>query len=162
MRSIFHLLYRQTEGVIKATGKSLPSHPSYGHICKRINKLNVGINNGIKRDNDNYIIIAVDFTGIKVTNCGQWMADKWGSKKKGYLKIHIAVNIKTKEIIALEITEDKVHDNKILKKMVNQVLDNSDDDDENKIKIKSVLVDGVHDTNKNFQYLEYKRESLRE
>jgi len=49
IRSCFHLPYRQTEGVIKATGKSLPSHPSYGHICKRVNKLNVDINNGIKR-----------------------------------------------------------------------------------------------------------------
>src|SRR3954452_17737737 len=44
----------------------------------------------------------------------------------------------------------------MLKKMVNQVLDNSDDDDENKIKIKSVLVDGAHDTNTNFQFLEQK------
>src|SRR4051794_28623650 len=87
------------------------------------------------------------------------MRDKWdvrNNNKKGYLKIHIGVNVKTKEIIALEITEDKVHDSKMLKKMVNQVLDNSDDD-ENKIKIKSVLADGAHDTNKDFQYLEYKR-----
>ena len=43
----------------------------------------------------------------------------------------------------------------MLKKMINQVLDNSDD--ENKIKIKSVLADGAHDTNRNFQYLEDKR-----
>jgi len=26
----------------KVTGKNLPSHPSYGHICKRVNKLNDG------------------------------------------------------------------------------------------------------------------------
>jgi len=43
---------------------------------------------------------------------------------------------------SIEITEDKVHDSKMLKKMINQVLDNSDD--ENKIKIKSVLADGAH------------------
>ncbi|MBA3978515.1 MAG: transposase, partial [Nitrosopumilus sp.] len=35
VRYSFHLPYRQTEGIIKATGKSLPSKPSYGHICKR-------------------------------------------------------------------------------------------------------------------------------
>jgi hypothetical protein len=34
--SSFHPPYRQTEGIIKATGKRLPeSLPSYGHICKR-------------------------------------------------------------------------------------------------------------------------------
>ncbi len=37
------------------------------------------------------------------------MSDKWGlGKKKGYLKIHVAVNIKTKEIIALEVTDEKI------------------------------------------------------
>ena len=61
-------------------------------------------------DNDEKnIIIAIDSTGIKVTNRGQWMYDKWNiGKKKGYLKIHIAVNIKTKEILALDITDEKV------------------------------------------------------
>jgi len=54
-------------------------------------------------DNDG-VIIALDSTGINITNRVQWMADKWDIKnenKKGYLKIHIAVNIKTKEILAL-------------------------------------------------------------
>jgi hypothetical protein len=32
MRVYFHLPYRQTEGIIKATGKSLPDHPSYSQI----------------------------------------------------------------------------------------------------------------------------------
>ena len=37
----------------------------------------------------------------------------------GYLKIHVAVDIKTKEIIALEGgTDEKIHDSKILKKLV--------------------------------------------
>ena len=76
IRYSFHLPYRQTEGIIKATGKTLPEKsPSYGHICKRINKLNVNINNGrVKNDDDDdddgYIIIAADSTGIKVTNRG--------------------------------------------------------------------------------------------
>lgn len=51
------------------------------------------------------------------------MSDIWNTQKKGYLKIHIAVNIKkTKEILALEVTDEKVHhDSKMLKKLVNQV-----------------------------------------
>jgi hypothetical protein len=80
------------------------------------------------------------------------MQDKWHVKKKGYLKIHIAVNIKTKEILALEATDEKVHDSKMLKKLVNQVLKIKP----HRIRIRSVLADGAHDTNKNFQYLEDK------
>jgi hypothetical protein len=68
IRYSFHLPYRQTEGIINATGKSLPADPpSYGHICKRINKLNIDINDHDRKDDDDddkYIIIAVDSTGI--------------------------------------------------------------------------------------------------
>jgi transposase len=81
------------------------------------------------------------------------MEEKWNVlNRKGYLKIHIAVNIKTKEILALEVTNEKVHDgsSRILKKLVNDVLDNQG------IMIESVLADGAHDTNTNFQFLEQK------
>ena len=70
----------------------------------------------VKCDGDNDdLIIAIDSTGIKVTNRGQWMSDKWSTKnkKKGYLKIHVAVNIKTREILALEVTDEGVHDGKL-------------------------------------------------
>ena len=158
IRYSFRLPYRQTEGIINVTGKSLPSKPSYGHICKRINRLSVNISNGLVKkddddddDDDGYIIIAADSTGIKVTNRGQWMDEKWNVlNRKGYLKIHIAVNIKSKEILALEVTDEKVHDSKMLKKLVNHVLDNPN------TMIESVLADGAHDTNTNFQFLEQK------
>ncbi len=48
-----------------------------------------------------------------------------GFKKKSYPKIHVAVNIKTKEILALEVTDEKVHDRKMLKKLVRHVLNNT-------------------------------------
>ena len=70
-------------------------------------------------------------------------------QRKGYLKIHISVNIKTKEILALEVTDEKVHDGRrMLTKMVNHVLDKPD------TKIESLLADGAYDTNSNFRYLE--------
>lgn len=64
IRTSFRLPYRQTEGINHAAGKRLlPANPSYGHICKRINKLNIDI----KRDNpdndsDDDLIIAIDST----------------------------------------------------------------------------------------------------
>jgi hypothetical protein len=154
IRYSFHLPYRQIEGIINATGKSLPTNPpSYGHICKRINKLNININDHDRKDDDDdeYIIIAADSTGIKITNRGQWMNEKWNiPNRKGYLKIHVTVNIKTKEILALEVTNEEVYDGRMLKRLVNHVLDDPT------IKIKSVLADGAHDTNTNFQFLEQK------
>jgi hypothetical protein len=50
------------------------------------------------------------------------MQDKWNVKnKKGYLKIHVAVNINTKEILALEVTDDKVHDSNLMKNLMEGV-----------------------------------------
>lgn len=137
----------------------LGNPPSYGHICKRINKLNIEIKNRDKTDNEDDLIITIDSTGIKVTNRGQWRSEKWNvQNKKGYLKIHVAVDIKTKEILALEVTDEKVHDGKMLRKLVNHVLDGSSGEP-NLTKVKSVLGlgDGAYDSNTNFQYLEDKK-----
>lgn len=43
----------------------------------------------MSEDDDDDIVIVLDSTGIKVTNRGQLMQEKWLiKKKKGYLKIH--------------------------------------------------------------------------
>jgi hypothetical protein len=87
IRYSFQLPYRQTRGIIIATGRSLQSISphSYGQICKRINKLNVDIKGGggggdkmADGDGDGeYLIISMDTTDIKITNRGQWMDKKW-------------------------------------------------------------------------------------
>jgi hypothetical protein len=74
--------------------KYLLSRTLHYIINRRINRVDIKI----KKDTDNkdkefeeeYIVIAIDSTGIKVTNRGQWMREKWDVRnKKGYLKIHI-------------------------------------------------------------------------
>ena len=55
------------------------------------------------------------------------------------------------EILALEITDEKVHNGKVMEQLVEQVLENKN------IKIKSVLSDGAYDSNKNFRYLQKKK-----
>ena len=57
--------YRQTEGVIESTWKKLTLITgSYGHLCKKINRMSVDI----KEDDEEEEIIIADYTGIKVTN----------------------------------------------------------------------------------------------
>ncbi len=81
------------------------------------------------------------------------MQDKWDVKnKKGYLKIHVAVDIKTKEILALKVTDEKVHDGKVMKNLVEGVLNNN-----RNVKIKSFIGDGAYDSNENFKYLKEKK-----
>ena len=40
---------------------------------------------------NDYFEIAIDSSGIKVTNKREWIRHKW-KVKRGYLKMHIAVN----------------------------------------------------------------------
>ena len=55
--------------------------------------------------------------------------EKWHiRKKKGCLKIHVAIDIKTnKEILALEVTDEKSHDErKVMPRLIEHILKRKD------------------------------------
>jgi hypothetical protein len=142
MRAYFHLPYRQTEGVVRVyTGSKVRSIPDYSTINRRVNKLDIRINKRIGND----IVIVLDSTGIKVTNRGEWLPHKWNIKK-GYLKIHVAVDVKKKKIVSLEVTTEEVHDGMMLRKLIeNAAAENNN--------VKRVIADGAYDSKENFRYL---------
>jgi hypothetical protein len=153
-KAYFHLPYRQTEGIAQGHAKwKVPSIPDYTTINRRINKLDIPINTAKDVSKDEYIVIAIDSTGIKVTNRGQWMRDKWHIKnnKKGYLKIHVAVNVKTKKILAMKVTDEHVHDIKALPGLVKDVIKS---DNITPITIGKLFADGAYDSNGVFRCLE--------
>lgn len=61
------------------------------------------------------------------------------------------MGINTKKILASEVIDEKVHDSKIMKKLVKDVLNNHN------VKIKSFLSYGSYDSNENFRYLKEKK-----
>src|SRR3954469_5427078 len=129
-KAYFHLPYRQTEGIAQghAYGK-VPSIPDYTTINRRINRLDIkikDIDNKNKQIKDEYIVVAIDSTGIKVTNRGQWMKEKWNVRTKGYLKIHIAVDVKTKKILSIKVTDAHIHDSKALPELVDNIIKSED------------------------------------
>jgi hypothetical protein len=77
------------------------SIPDYSTINRRVNRLDIKINERIGKD----IIIVLDSTGIKVTNRDEWLPHKW-NVRKGYLKIHVAVDIRKKKIVSLYVTSE--------------------------------------------------------
>lgn len=152
MRAYFHLPYRQTEGIVRShAANTLPSIPDYSRICRRINRLNIKINDDENKSslNDDYFVIAIDSTGIKVTNRGEWIRHKWNIKR-GYLKIHVAVDIKRKKILSLHVTSEQVHDGKVLPELVDDITIK-----QNKM-IGTAIMDGSYDNNNIFQILSFK------
>ena len=154
MRAYFHLQYRQTEGVVREhASNTLPSIPHYSNISRRINRLDIKVNDDDDDDksnlHDDNFVIAIDSTGIKVSNRGEWIRHKW-NVKRGYLKIHVAVDIKKKRILSLQVTSEQVHDGKVLPKLIEDITIK-----QNK-KVETAIADGSYDSNRNFQYLSCK------
>ena len=140
--SLFHLPYRQAEGVVVRAhaNNKVPTVPDYSTINRRLNKLDIKLNNRIGDD----IVIVLDSTGIKVTNRGEWLPHKW-NVRKGYLKIHVAVDIKKKRIVSLEVSSEEVHDGSKLKVLVDRAMENNN--------VKRIIADGAYDSNENFRFL---------
>ncbi len=80
------------------------------------------------------------------------MRDKWNAKKKGYLKIHVAVvNVKTKKILSMKVTAEHVHDSKPLPELVDGII--KSDSMTTAIIGKLFADDGAYDNNEIFRYL---------
>ena len=78
------------------------------------------------------------------------MRDKWHIKnKKGYLKIHVAVNLKTKKILSMKVTDEHVHDSKALPELVDETIKSNKN-----ITLGKLIADGAYDDNEIFRYLE--------
>jgi hypothetical protein len=154
-KAYFHLQFRQTECIAQGHAKGkVPSIPNYSTISRRINRLDIKIkdvDSKNKDSKDQYIVIAVDSTGIKVTNRGQWMREKWHVKKKGYLKIHVAVDVKTKKILSIKVTDEHVHDSKAVPELIENIIKSGDI---STTAIGKLFGDGAYEGNDIFRYLE--------
>ena len=72
------------------------------------------------------------------------------SKKRLSQNTHIAVDIKRKRILSLDVTSEQVHDSKVLPVLIEDITIK-----QNKI-VDSIIADGSYDNNKNFQFLSFK------
>jgi hypothetical protein len=77
------------------------------------------------------------------TNREEWLPHKW-NVRKGYLKVHVALDIKKKKIVSFEITSEEIHDGSRLKNLVAPWENNS---------LKIVIADGAYDSKEIFIYL---------
>ena len=91
------------------------------------------------------VTIAVDSTGIKVTNRGEWIKEKWLKERRGFIKIHVAVDTKSKQIVSMEVTQEDTGDAKMMKPLMEEASKTA--------KIEKLIGDGGYDSKDNFQTL---------
>jgi hypothetical protein len=73
------------------------------------------------------------------------LREKHGKKRKGWLKMHIAVDVKSKKLVGLRITDEKVGDNSEFTNLLGQVLKAG--------KPLKVLADSAYDSRNNYNLL---------
>src|SRR4030065_1011897 len=112
------LPYRELEGFMRGLSQYVDGlkAPDYSTIWWRVARMKVDVASSVEMDKD--VTIAVDSSGIKVTNRGEWIHKKW-RVQRGFIKVHIAVDTKTKQILAIEVTKEDVGDGRMLRRLVN-------------------------------------------
>jgi hypothetical protein len=139
--TFLHLPYRQLEGFLRALSGFVPGLRSadYTTLWQRISNLELNI-----PIPENDIVVAVDSTGMKVTNRGDWMREKHGVEQKGWIKVHVAVDVETRKPITFEITDERTTDHEMVKPLLKDV------------KLKDSLMDGAYDKEDVFKFLKEK------
>lgn len=146
--------YRQLQGIIQeCLGEE--NSPKFPAIYKRINKIKLEESNGKSwfvdgKTKTEIVFLAGDSTGLKPTSRGDWMGAKWNIRR-GFIKMHIMVDAKTKKIYAVSVTDDSHGDAPEFKKLLSEAIQNI----ENSSNVKSsddisVGADGAYDSNENF------------
>ena len=140
---LFHLPFRQEEGFVNALSKHVNGLkvPDYTTIWERTQNLDMKLD-GVNTNES--ISVAIDSSGIKVSNSGDWIRKKW-KVKRGYLKIHLAVDARSKQAVSMQVTEETVSDGSQTEPLVAEAM--------SKNTIGRVYGDGAYDSRANFNLL---------
>jgi hypothetical protein len=132
--------YRALQGMIKSLSDNHKfQFPviSYTQICRRINKLEVSFENV-----EENLIVAVDGSGEKVSNRGEWMRQKW-KIKRGWIKV-VIMGATDGKIVDIRVGGETLDERKAARGMIRN----------NRKKISKVLMDGLHDVRNTFNLCE--------
>jgi hypothetical protein len=135
LRAVYHLTLRATEGfahsVFALMGVDLPV-PDYTTLCRRAATVRISL----PKRAEGPLHLVLDSTGLKVYGEGEWKVRQHGySKRRTWLKLHLAVDPQTHEIQAAMVTDPGVTDAETVPALLEQVED----------PIESAAADGAYD-----------------
>jgi hypothetical protein len=121
LRAVYHLTLRATEGfalsLFELMGVDLPV-PDYTTLCRRAATVRVAL----PKKATGPLHLVLDSTGLKVYGEGEWKVRKHGySKRRTWLKLHLAIDPETHEIQAALVSEPGVTDAAAVPDLLKQV-----------------------------------------
>jgi hypothetical protein len=110
LRSVYHLPLRATEGfansIFELMGLDLPV-PDYTTLCRRAESLRITL----PKKATGPLHLVIDSTGLKVYGEGEWKVRQHGySKRRTWIKLHLAIDPSSHEIRAAMVSEPGVTD----------------------------------------------------
>lgn len=141
----FKIPYRMVQGIVRGLSEYVRIEEiHFTHIRRRMIKIKPSIVND--NDTEEPIALVVDASGLTVSKKGDYIEEKWIRKKKEFIKLHIAVDAKSKKVVSFRITRGNVHE---AKKFCPLVRESS-----RKYNIDKVYADKAHDNRRNFNLLD--------
>ncbi len=141
MKVLFGIALRQATGFVESLRRLMGLDwkvPDFSTLCRRQKTLVVDI---ASRRSGDPLHLLIDSTGIKVEGEGEWHARKHGvSSRRVWRKIHLAIDERTLEVCAVEVTSSNVGDPPMLPELLGQIPADQE--------IGSVTADGAYDTRK--------------
>jgi IS5 family transposase len=121
LRSVYHLPLRATEGfarsILGLMGLDLPI-PDYSTLCRRAGTLRITL----PRNAEGPLHLILDSTGLKVYGEGEWKVRQHGySKRRTWIKLHLAIDPESHEIQAAVVSEPGVTDAEAVPSLLEQV-----------------------------------------
>lgn len=125
VKAVFHLSLRATQGflesVVKLMDIELPV-PDYTTMSRRQGRLESELRPALATEPRHVVI---DSTGLKVFGAGEWYVRKHGmgrGRRRTWRKLHLGVDERTKDIIAVDLTTSNINDSPHLPVILGQIV----------------------------------------
>jgi len=140
----FKLPYRMVQGAVRALSKVIRiEEMHFTHMRRRILAKKPQLN---VEKTDEPLTLVVDSSGLSTTGKGAYIEKMWRKQKRKFVKLHIAVDRKTKKIVEFRVTGSKTADTKKLPPLVKAA--------SKKNKITRIYADTAYDSRVNFNLLD--------
>jgi hypothetical protein len=118
LKSLFKIDYRTLEGISRRLVVFIPqAQKAPDYTTFQVRSMGLGLELEVYGEAKEYDI-AGDASGLKPTNRGEYRISPYGVKRKKFVKLHLAVNTKTKQVVYCNVTVEEVRDGKELPVMV--------------------------------------------
>ena len=139
IKCLFGLALRQSLGLVESLLRLAGLYwrvPDFSTVCRRQKDLSVKLP---YRPSTTALDLLVDSTGIKFLGEGEWKCKKHGAEyRRQWRKVHLAIDARTLDIRAIEVTDNGTGDAPMLPELLSQIPPDEP--------IASVGGDGAYDT----------------